>query len=65
MPRPYVPKGGETQMKRILALLAVALVMAAMIAASAMPAFAVLPQNENAGHACGHAGANHVPFCRS
>jgi hypothetical protein len=50
-------------MKRILALLAVALVMAAMMAASAMPAFAV---NENAGHACDHAndnGVSHIPFC--
>jgi hypothetical protein len=50
--------------KRILVLLTVALVMAAMMAASAMPAFAVLPANENAGHACVHFGANHVPFCR-
>ena len=51
-------------MQRLILLLTVALVMAAMIAASAMPAFAVLPSNENAGHACEHAGANHVPFCR-
>jgi hypothetical protein len=37
--------------------------MAAMMAASAMPAFAV---NENAGHACNanDNGVSHIPFCR-
>jgi hypothetical protein len=47
-------------MKRILALLTVALIMAAMMAASAMPAFAM---NDDAFRACDHAGAAHVPFC--
>ena len=47
-------------MKRLLALLAVALLMAAMMAASATPALAV---NDNAFRACDHAGASHVPFC--
>ena len=50
-------------MKRIVLLLTVALVMAAMIAASAMPAFAV---NEHALKACEVAadqGVEHIPFC--
>ena len=47
-------------MKRILALLAVVLLLAAMMVASAMQAFA---QNGNAFRACDHAGAAHVPFC--
>jgi hypothetical protein len=47
-------------MRRILLLVTVALVVAAMIVTSAMPAFAV---NDNAFRACDHAGAAHVPFC--
>ncbi len=47
-------------MKRILALLTVALLLAAMIVTSAMPAFAA---NGNAFRACDHAGVAHVPFC--
>lgn len=47
-------------MKRILVLLTVALLMAAMMVASAMPAFAV---NDNAFRACDYAGVAHVPFC--
>jgi hypothetical protein len=60
--------------KRILVLLTVALVMVAMMAASAMPTFAVIPQNA-VDHACEHpgghgvpqggphAGVNPIPFC--
>ena len=51
-------------MKRILAMLAVALVMAAMMAASAMPVFAV-SVDTHALEACEYAGASHVPFCYS
>jgi flagellar basal body-associated protein FliL len=42
-------KGGE-EMKRILTVLVVALVMAAMVVATAMPAFAAITQSTNAGH---------------
>jgi len=49
-------------MKRIIVWLTVALLMAAMMAASSIPALAV---NDNGfDHACGdHPGASHVPFC--
>jgi len=47
-------------MRRILLWITVALVVAAMIVASAMPAFAA---NGNAFRACDHAGAANVPFC--
>jgi hypothetical protein len=47
-------------MKRIIVLLTVALLMAAMMAASTLPAFAV---NDNRLKACDHPGADHVPFC--
>jgi hypothetical protein len=47
-------------MRHILLLFAVESVVAAMIVASAMPAFAA---NGNAFRACDHAGAAHVPFC--
>ena len=49
-------------MKRILALLMVGLIMAVMMAASSMPAFAVSPNAID--HACNHdGGASHAPFC--
>jgi hypothetical protein len=47
-------------MKRIIVLLTVALLMAAMMATSSIPAFAV---NPNAANACAHAGVEHVPHC--
>ena len=49
-------------MKRTIVLLTVAILMAAMMAASAVPAFAY--NAGNAFHACNHAGgAQHAPFC--
>ena len=60
---PYWEKGDEAYMERILALLTVALIMAAMMAASAMPTFAVEPQNGNALHACNSHTGSHPPFC--
>jgi hypothetical protein len=47
-------------MKRIIVLVTVALLMAAMLAVSAMSASAV---PDPAFEACDHAGAEHVPFC--
>jgi hypothetical protein len=47
-------------MKRIIVLLTVALLMAAMMAASTLPAFA---DKNNRFKACDHPGAEHVPFC--
>ena len=49
-------------MKRIIVLLTVALLMAAMMAASSIPASAV--NDKGLEHACGHhPGVSHVPFC--
>jgi len=48
-------------MKRIIVWLTVALLMAAMMAASTLPAFAV--NDHNTGKACEHPGADHVWFC--
>jgi hypothetical protein len=47
-------------MKRIIVLLTVALLMAAMMAASSIPAFAV---KDNRLKACELPGEDHVPFC--
>ena len=53
-------EGGETQMNRIIVLVTVALLMAAMLAVSAMSASAV---PDPAFEACNHAGVEHIPFC--
>jgi hypothetical protein len=51
-------------MRRIFLVLAVAALMAAMMLASAMPAFAAGgANNHNAYRACDHPGANNVWFC--
>jgi len=47
-------------MKRIIVYLTVALLVAAMMAASSMPAFA---DKSNRLKACDNPGAEHVPFC--
>jgi hypothetical protein len=51
-------------LRRILLVLAVAALMAAMMLASAMPAFAAGgAPNEKARAACDHPGWNNVWFC--
>jgi hypothetical protein len=50
-------------MKRIITILAVALVMAAMMVALAMPAFAA-PNPESAAGACGPPGQTHREYAK-
>jgi hypothetical protein len=51
-------------MKRIIVLVTMALLMAAMVAVSAMSASAVPdPAGPAFEKACASAGADHIPFC--